>query len=83
MVLLAKFPGGKSTLGEYFYRTALHIACPSTLYDPEVGPVMEQFIYCRDSHTPPFAGAYGDQPAWWLDASKIIQRELSAEYGTK
>jgi len=49
------------------------------LYDKWGIAAMKRYIYCREHPSiPPFPGSYDQQPAWWIDASGIIDREITA-----
>ena len=66
------------TVGGYLYTIAQIIACVTRLYDPQAAPILNRYLAQRDDHIPAFPGTYDDQPAWWLDASRVIKSELAA-----
>ena len=65
---------------QLYWNICMHrCACPSNLYDNWSLEVLKRYLYCRDHPSvPPFEGSYNRQPAWWLDAMNIIDREVKA-----
>ena len=51
---------------------ALFIADPSKLVTKWASEMTSRFTYCSDFNTPAFAGAYDDQPNYWVQGVGVI-----------
>lgn len=59
--------------GDVFYSFVKQAICPNRLRDPWAVSMVERYFYCQSTGVPPYSGAYDDQPAVWLDVSRLIQ----------
>ena len=69
---------GAYTVGQNLYAHLRLCAYPLVLYHTWSQRQIGRYLYARSLAVPPFAGDYGRQPAWWLDAAQIIATELAA-----
>lgn len=78
--LAQNIPQSYSIGQQMYWNLCMHrCACPNNLYDEWSTKVMKRYVYCRDNpSTPPFEGSYDQQPAWWLDAISVLDREIIA-----
>ena len=47
-------------------------ACKNTILNQKLQNDISRYVYCEKFHSPPYAGAYGDQPYIWIQKSNII-----------
>ena len=57
------------------YTYAMLLAPPWQLIDSESQQMLNRYHYSKEFGVPPYAGAYDDQPAVWVDAVSIIAYE--------
>ena len=51
------------------------MATPSRLVTQWAADVVNRYSYCLEMHTPAYAGDYDEQPAWWIEAVRVIKQE--------
>ena len=56
---------------------AFFIADAGKLVTKWASDVIARFTYCSEMNCPPFAGAYDDQPAFWVVAVGVIRQARS------
>ena len=47
--------------------------CRNIIFEKEIQRDIQRYIYCKDNNVPPYAGAYGDQPALWVETYFLIK----------
>lgn len=52
-------------------------ACMNILFNKSIQSDIERYIYCDNFKTPPYNGAYGDQPNRWVQKSYIIKKAIN------
>ena len=52
-------------------------ACKNTILNQKSQNDISRYVYCEKFHSPPYAGAYGDQPYIWIQKSNIIGNAIN------
>ena len=48
-------------------------SCKNFIMDKSIQDDIQRYIYCKDNNVPPYTGAYGDQPALWVETYFLIK----------
>ena len=51
--------------------------CPNAILNEKHQRNIEKYVYCNETGTPPFKGAYGDTLKKWIDIFFIIKNNLA------
>ena len=52
-------------------------ACSNNIFDKSIQKDIQRYLYCTETNVSPYKGAYGDQPALWVDRFFIIKSALA------
>ena len=52
-------------------------ACRNVVLDNQHQKDIQRYIYCKEFGVPAYKGAYGDQPAKWVDKAFVIKNALA------
>lgn len=68
----------------FTFNTGL-FASPKLLLDKDSQQLISQYTYCKEWNVPPYTGGFFQQPAYWVEAVKIIGNEIdkASEYKMK
>lgn len=58
------------------YEQLPFFCCVNKLLDIEYQHDIYRYTYCKETNTPPYAGAYDEIPALWLNKYSIIKTAL-------
>ena len=50
--------------------------CTNKILNEECQNDISKYIYCKDTGTPPYSGAYGDTPSKWIAKYYIIKQAI-------
>ena len=53
--------------------------CRNRILKTEHQKDIQRFIYCKEFGVPAYSGAYGDQPAKWVEKSFVIKKALAKQ----
>ena len=56
--------------------------CPSIFNSREIQRDIEKYTYCKDNNVPPHKGAFGEQPAKWVDKFFTIKNAFAKKEQT-
>ena len=51
--------------------------CNDSLIDEESQKDISRYVYSKDTSTPPYKGAYGEQPNTWINKYYIIKNAIN------
>ena len=74
--LIELFKSFLNLQGEVFYSFVKQTICPNRLRDHWADSVVSRYFYCKQNNVPPYSGGYDDQPIYWLDISRFIQKTV-------
>lgn len=59
------------------YEQIPFFCCPNNIISDAYQRDIEKYIYCKETGTKPFKGAYGDTQKTWIDKFFIIKRSIT------
>tara|TARA_Y100001938_G_scaffold142799_1_gene214626 strand:- start:519 stop:809 length:291 start_codon:yes stop_codon:yes gene_type:complete len=51
-------------------------ACPNNLLDQKLQDDIAKYVYCKNTKTSPYRGAYGDTPSLWIQKFFVIKSAM-------
>jgi len=73
---------GKNVTRDVFYQLPF-FACTNNFIDASSQKDITKHLYCDETKTPPYPGAYGDIPNRWKEKHFLIKQALSILYNEK
>lgn len=59
------------------YEQLPFFCCYNKLVDSECQKDIAKYIYCKETNTPPYEGAYSDTPSLWIEKYYIIKTAMA------
>ena len=53
--------------------------CSNLLMEKEYQEAIEKYVYCSETSTPAYSGAYGDQPKKWVQMYFILKEAFALQ----
>ena len=68
--------GSSFTTLNNIYEQLPFFCCFNNILDENSQKDIAKYLYCKDAHTPPYSGSYGDTPTSWIGKHFIIKSTL-------